>query len=257
MTGRGKSANDGFHEELRWVRVPEGAQRSRSRGTPGYDRDLLRDQSRNLLGPTESRPADRQKALRSHGRVTPPADLRQQAVDVVIDTAIATLTPYVQRAVEYGVDSGVDGVMRLVSWAKRSVAERKSAAGPYAADELAAVQVDHEVPAPGSDLKRVAQAVSGEEYRARLLAALAAEKYAAEEKRRLVNVYVADDALPPELQAALRIALERPASMLDPEILAIVVEFLDGSQTGGSQYVLLDVSGNERRGHELGGPAAS
>ena len=39
---------------------------------------------------------------------------------------ISALILYVKRAVECGVDSGVDGVMRLVGWAKRKVAERKS-----------------------------------------------------------------------------------------------------------------------------------
>ncbi|MBC7594286.1 MAG: hypothetical protein H7288_10150, partial [Kineosporiaceae bacterium] len=112
MTERGESASGGFHEELRWERVPDGARRSRSMRTPGYERDLLRDGSGNLLGPTESRPASIDEALRSHDRPTGRADFRQQAAEAVIDGAITALTPYVKKAVEYGVDSGVDGVMR-------------------------------------------------------------------------------------------------------------------------------------------------
>ena len=82
----------GFLKELRWERVPDGARRSRSTGTPGYDHDLLRDRSGNLLGPTESCPADMDGALRSHGRATGRADFRQQAAEALIDAAISALT---------------------------------------------------------------------------------------------------------------------------------------------------------------------
>ena len=47
--------------------------------------------------------------------------------------------PYFKRAVEYGVDSGVDGVMRLVGWAKRKVAERKCPAELAEVDKTAEV----------------------------------------------------------------------------------------------------------------------
>ena len=89
--------------------MPDGARRSRSTGTPGHERVLLRDRSGNLLGRTESRPANMDEALRSHGRATGRADFRQQAAEAVIDAAISALIPYVKRAVESGVDSGVDG----------------------------------------------------------------------------------------------------------------------------------------------------
>src|SRR4051794_10576722 len=103
MTGRGGSRSGGFHEELRWQKVPDGAQRSRSTQTPGYERDLLRDSG--LLGPSESRPANIDEVLRSHGQATSRPDFRQQAAEAVIDAAITALTPYVKRAVEYGVES--------------------------------------------------------------------------------------------------------------------------------------------------------
>lgn len=253
MTTRG-NASGGFHEELRWERVPDGAQRSRSRGTPGYERDLLRDRSGNLLGPTGSRPANMDEAIRSHRGVPAGGDFRQQVAEAVIEAAITTLTPYVKRAVEYGVDSGVDGVVRLVSWAKRKVAERKSPAELAEFDEtpeaVEAEIIEDEAP-PGADLEQAIPPISGEEYRARFLAALAAERYAAEEKRRLAKVHVVDSALSPELKAALRAALERPASLLDDEMLAVVVEFLDGSRTSSGQYLLLDDDGSERLRREL------
>lgn len=236
----GSGAGDGFHEELRWQKVPNGAQRSRSTGTPGYERDLLRDRSRTMLGPTESRPATAEEVLRSHGRPTAGSDFRQQAAEALVDAAITAVTPYVRRAVEYGVESGIDGVVRLVGWARRKVAERKSPADLHEGDEAAEIVnaeivVDDES-VPGSELEEALPPITGEEYRARFLAALAAERYAAEEKRRLARVNVADDALSPELRAALRAALESPATGLDDDTLALVVEFLDGSRTSGGQY---------------------
>jgi hypothetical protein len=254
MTGRGGSANGGFHEELRWEKVPDGAQRSRSTQTPGYERDLLRDRSGNLLGPTESRPANLEEALRSRGQAAPRADLRQQVAEAAIDAAITALTPYVKRAVEYALDRSEDGVKQLVSWAKRKAAERKPPAELAEADETAEVveaEIVDDDATPGEDLEQATPPMTGEEYRARFLAALAAERYAAEEKRRLANVNVADDALSPELRAALRTALERPASLLDDETLAVVVEFLDGSRTGDGQYLLLDDDGSEHPRRQL------
>jgi hypothetical protein len=251
MTGRGGSASGGFHEELRWEKLPDGAQRSRSTQTPGYDRDLLRNRSGNLLGPTESRPASMDEVLHSHRQATARPDFRQQAAEAVIDAAITVLTPYVKRAVEYGVDSGVDGVLRLVSWAKRKVAERKSPAELAEAAEVVEAEIVEDEAPPGADVEQAVPPITGEEYRARFLAALAAERYAAEEKHRLASVNVEDDALSPELKAALRAALERPASLLDDETLAVVVEFLDGSRTSGGQYLLLDDNGAERPRREL------
>lgn len=253
MTARARDASGGFHEELRWERVPDGAQRSRSLGTPGYERDLLRDRAGKLLGPTESRAANMDEVLQSRGP-TARADFRQQAAEAVIDAAITALTPYVRRAVEYGVDSGVDGVIRLVDWARRKIAQRRPPAElakvPKTTEVVDAEIVEDEAP-PGADLEQAIPPITGEEYRARFLAALAAERYAAEEKRRLANVNVADDALSPELQAALRAALERPASLLDDETLAVVVEFLDGSRTSGGQYLLLDDDDSETLRREL------
>lgn len=254
MTGDDGHASGKFHEELRWERVPDGAQRSRSTGTPGYERDLLRDRAGKLLGPTESRPANIDDVLRSRGGATSRTDFRQQAAEAVIDAAITALTPYVRRAVEYGVDSGVDGVMRLVSWAKRKVNERKTStelAGLDETTEVVQAEIVDEEDAPGTDLEEPLPPMNGEEYRARFLAALAAERYAAEEKRRLANVSVADDALSPELRAALRAALERPASLLDDETLAVVVEFLDGSRTSTGQYLLLDDEAAQELRREL------
>ena len=244
----------GFHEELRWEKVPDGAQRSRSTATPGYERDLLRDRSGKLLGPTESRPASVDD-LHPRSRATAGSDFRQQAAEAVLDAAITVLTPYVRRAVEFGVESGFNGVTRLVGWAKRKAAERKSPADLREVDEAAEI-VEAEIviddeSVPGSELDEALPPLTGEEYRARFLAALAAERYAAQEKRRLARVNVADDALSPELKAALRAALESRAPALDDETLAMVVEFLDGSQTSGGQYLLLDDDGSERLRRQL------
>jgi len=253
MSGGSGSPRGGSHEELRYVKMPDGAQRSRSTKTPNYESDLL-FRSGKTVGPTESRPATVEEILRSHGPAQAGAAFRQQAAEAALGAAFAALTPYVQKAVEYGLESSVKGVSRLVGWAKAKVAERKSSAelaeGEEPTEIVEAEIVDDEA-SIGTGLKEATPPITGEEYRARLLAALAAERYAAEEKRRLADMNVADDALPSELKAALRAALERPASLLDDETLAVVVEFLNGSSTGGGQYLLLDYDGAQRLHREL------
>ena len=82
--------------ELRLVRRPEGSRRSKSTGTPGAERDLLRDSTGALLGPTESFPVntdDLKKALArsdptrrgTHRQERSPG--KQMAVEVVADVA--------------------------------------------------------------------------------------------------------------------------------------------------------------------------
>jgi hypothetical protein len=122
------------------------------------------------------------------------------------------------------------GPLRERIFAKHKVAERKSPAEVAEVDETAEVveaEIVEDEAQPGADLEQAIPPITGEEYRARFLAALAAERYAAGEKRRLANVNVADDAL------------------------AVVVEFLDGSRTSGGQYLLLDDDGSESLRREL------
>ena len=111
--------------------VQEGAQRSRSTCTPGYERDLLREGgTKNLLGPTESRPADLNALRRARGGATARMDVRQQAADALIDV----LTPYLEDAVEYGVEAAGKGVVRLARWAKRKTTERRDTVANETAD---------------------------------------------------------------------------------------------------------------------------
>ncbi|AQP44935.1 hypothetical protein RPIT_09160 [Tessaracoccus flavus] len=101
-------------EELRWVRRREGTHRSESRATRGYERDLLRDDdTRNLLGPTESRPADIDEIVRSRGpvgpaRPSPGQEFRYQVGDAIMEA----LAPYIERGVDVAVDAAVLGVLR-------------------------------------------------------------------------------------------------------------------------------------------------
>lgn len=82
--------------ELRLVRRPEGSRRSKSTGTPGAERDLLRDSSGALLGPTESFPVDTEELRRvlARGEPTRPVQhsqgrspAKQMAVDMATDVA--------------------------------------------------------------------------------------------------------------------------------------------------------------------------
>lgn len=58
-----------YDEEIRVVRVPRGSKRSKSRSTPNYERDLVRDEKGNLRGPTESRALTDEELMALQSRV--------------------------------------------------------------------------------------------------------------------------------------------------------------------------------------------
>lgn len=245
-----------YDEELRWVKVPTGTHRSRSHETPGYERDLLREEGTNKLrGPTESRPADVDEIVRSR---TPDAPARPSAGEEFgrqLGDAIAdALHPYIEQLVDLGVDAAARGISNLWAWAKRKTAERRTAtSGAAAAEEPAAPAAllvteepedakEQPIDGAGTGIATPAPSMSGEEFRARLLSALAAEHYAAQQKRLLASVHVQDDALPDELKSAIKKAIEGDASSLDEHDLARVVEFVGDARTPDGEYQLVKVT---------------
>lgn len=233
-------------EELRWVRRREGTHRSSSRATPGYERDLLReDDSENLLGPTESRPADIDEIVRSRrpaapSRPTPGQELRYQLGDVIMDA----LEPHIARGVDAAVDAAVLGISRL--WRRATsgpstnkATVRKGAVQPPASEVLASAEPD------AADIKDELdgiaiqpQSMSAEQYKALLLSALLADQYAARARQMLSNVRVDDAALPAELEIAIRAALEGPTPVIDDATLARAVEILRESTASDGEFVL-------------------
>lgn len=245
------------HEELRWVLRPEGTHRSASRHTPGYERDLVReDESEKLRGPTESRPANIDEIIRSHtstapSRPTAAQDPRSPIGDALIDLLIDALRPHIDRGVNTAVDTAVLGGSKLWNWIKSRSAERRrgdnetqtsgAQLGAPAAETTADVNKET------SALAAQTPIVSADEYQAVLLSVLLADQYAARGRQLLANVRVRDDLLPAELEVALHAALKGPTSSVDEATVARVVELLGGGSTVDGGFMLVENQESDAR----------
>jgi len=232
-------------EELRWVRRQPGTQRPNSRHTPGYERDLLyEEESGELRGPTESRSANIEDIVREHSPITSTApSLGDLARFHFADIALRSLDPYIRRFVDWGVDATVEKVRDLVSWSMLKAAKHSNAGRkPFADDPATTSDAENEQSAGLHDSDETERQdnpeMSGEEYRARLLSALTAERHAEQQKQLLRNVNVSDEALPADVREAIHLALSTPAPALDEDTLALVVSFLATSSIANVDFVL-------------------
>ncbi|MFD5097889.1 hypothetical protein [Streptomyces albidochromogenes] len=220
--------NQDWH--LRYVRIPEGAHLSDSKETVGAQRDLLREDGTNkLLGPTESIPADEDALLRVHA--LSPA--QQLVAEVLKEVAREVVVPILMEVVAPAVKRNVSRMVKSLLSATRAAGDRADAA------ELA---VQPETP-PADSSKEMATAVeepqismSSEEYRESLIAVLAAEGFAARQKRMLSNAIIQDDDLSPALRSAITLVLEGNASSLDEETREEVVRFLSRARIADGGY---------------------
>ena len=217
--------------ELRLQKMPKGAHRSRSRGTPGTDRDLLRDGSNKLLGPTESRPVDMDKLREelldtSEDNVSYHSDTPEQGPDwVAIVEGALELAQVVMSSKVFQ-----EKVVPVVRRGAQSVRQRLSGkpAKTGSQNAIMAAEAAAVTARPENDLSVAAPAIrmSADEYRARLLAALRAENFAAEQKR-LLAIATVDDLMPsPELAEAIQLALTSDFSSLGDDTLRQLQQFL-------------------------------
>lgn len=115
--------SDDYFEELRVVRGPRGTHRTRSHGTPGFDRDLLRDEA-GVRGPTESRPVTAED-LRQHrvGSGPLPSSAEELARDAVYQLASAALSGLIDAVAEAAHDPAFRAAVRqwwAAMWARVS-----------------------------------------------------------------------------------------------------------------------------------------
>jgi hypothetical protein len=223
-------------EELRLVRLREGTHRPASKENPGYDRDLLRDNDGNLLGPTESRSVNIDEIIRSHVPPRPTA-AQQIASQLVIDIMDA-LRPHVMDAVDVAVDNKL-GVPKLLKWIKSKAAQRKadrSGHSPSPSTQRDVAFVDGTVDETGTlEVRKLS--VTSEQYQALQILALEADQRAAHMRQLLANVEVRDDAIPVESGASA--VLEGTASLLDEATLRRAVEQLpDGGRTVDGEFIV-------------------
>lgn len=242
-----------YEEELRWVRREKGTRRSKSRDTPGYDRELLRDgDTGELRGPSESRPADINDIVRTYGPAEPTRSTEVETFpEMLARIAIEAVAESIR---ELASDPDVREAVSLILSEKWSTVKRKSAElwrkhGIHIQSSrmVNAVPVENTEEAHavvGESIMGVTEeraVMSGEEFRARLRLALAAEEFAADQKRLLASVRIDNDALPQELQDAFQAALEGNLASLDPEVLALVMAFLVDVRSAGGEYALVRI----------------
>lgn len=227
-------------EELRYVRRREGTHRSSSRETPGYERDLLRENdTENLLGPTESRPANIDEIIRSHTHAVPPRPtVTQQVAGQVAVDIMDALRPHIMRGVDVAVDAKL-GIPKLVKWAKTKAEQRKAEVrnqSPSASARLDAVpaeatsDIDDEAGTLGAQMP----SVTAEQYQAALRSALEAEQYAAHMRQMLAEVAIRDGA-----ESATQAALEGPASSIDEATPRRAVERLGSGSFVDVKFMLV------------------
>lgn len=225
-------------EELRWVRRREGTRRSGSKETAGYDRDLLRDNGTgNLLGPTESRPANIDEIIRSHTSALPS---RPTARQVILEVIMEAAEPYIRRGVDAAFDAAVRGGSKL--W-ERAVSKRAQGTGEKSHQSSSGSAQKVPVPATAETRDEAGTlevrklSVTSEQYQAMHFSALEAEQFAARVRQLLDNVEVRDGAIPVESGASA--ALEVTASSLDEATLrCAVAQLLDGGRTVDGEFIL-------------------
>jgi hypothetical protein len=233
--------------QLRWVRVPEGTHLSDSKGSAGAERDLLReDRTNKLLGPTESVPADIDeiRGARGHEPESPRrarelspaqrarADTIVDLLEIVIDDVVV---PVVREVVVPAIRRKLSEVTKNL---RSSTKPSRGQVAPAQHDGLP----ERPRAEPSADIDVVVAkptiAVSGAEFRARLLEALAAERYAAAQRRMLASARIEDHDVSPELERAIKLVLEGNTEAVDEATLAEVAVFLRGPRFATDQREL-------------------
>lgn len=252
-----EDANEHFDEELRWVKIPKGAKRSASHGTPGYERDLLRDgETNDLLGPSESRPADPNEFdtghdddgdddshewdFRTHDasdrqHEQEPSQWAQLLADLIV---LVATDPRVEQVVRAKLSAVYDGAKSFLARRRTRRAPREATPAPWAHTHGSSV-----TPATDSETARTGpvQPISADAYRATLAAIIAAEQFAAEHRERLARVEVVDDEIPDRLAAGLRLVLDGRSAELDDELRSDLLAFLLVDEGDGDRYRLVAV----------------
>lgn len=227
-------------EELRWQKRPEGTHRSGSRETPGYDRDLLRENDTgNLLGPTESRPANIDEIIQAHTpAVLPSPTIAQQVAGQVVNGIMDALRPHIMHGVDVAVDTKL-GVPKMVKWAKNKAEQRRGEVrneSPSVSARLEAVpgEATSDIDDESGTLGVQMPSVTAEQYQAALLSAVEAEQYAAHMRQLLAQVAVRNGA-----ESATQPALDAPASSIDEATPKRAVEQLNSSGTVDVEFMLV------------------
>ena len=236
--------------QLRRVRVPQGTHFSNSKVTPGAERELLREDGTNkILGPPESFPVDEDVIYRVYAyetdsprrtnrrELSPAQQVVADAIADVLETVVReAVIPVVKEVIAPAIKRKLIGIAKRPRSTARAANRQFGTTGGVAVTAAASTDYSNEVDAV---VEEPCVSMSSTEFRERFIAALAADAFAAEQKRILSNARIEDDDLSRELKSATKLALAGNAYLLDEEALAVVAEILGISRTADGEYVLL------------------
>ncbi|WP_405472626.1 hypothetical protein [Paenarthrobacter ilicis] len=211
--------------------------------TPGAERNLLYEDGTNKLrGPAESFPVDentlremlgpvRRKGVNERG-VSPA---QAAIVDAVLDIGEAfgkeVLIPYFVEEVKPAIVNR----LKKVGDGIRSRSKRAS----EFADSSSSVVAKEAMLEEACDAEIATFSMAADEYRERLLMALAAEVCAAEERKILSNITIHDGHITPDLRRAIRLVLHEDAENVEQAARDAVTLFLLESRNFDDEYVLI------------------
>jgi hypothetical protein len=223
-------SSDGGRWEPRYVFIPEGTHISKSRGSSGRDRDLLRDDETNeLRGPAESIPADEADWLGPPAFDPPPngsRDGRNPWAEGLGDLLGELLNDLVEEHGGWGVviKRSASRVRRTTSKLSTHVRTRvRRTAGPIVA---VAPEEKDDGTATGHDLTAAPEPqfrMTSDEYRARAQMMFAADAFARQQREILANSIIENPDAPPEVLAAVqRVVLGGAAGASEAELTAVL-----------------------------------
>lgn len=213
--------------ELRAVRRPAGSHRSRSAGTVGAERDLLRDSSGALLGPTESFPVDLEELRKALTRRSPG---KRTAVDIATDVAYLVVREALAQVYHLVIVPKARAKWSALKQTRRS--ERRHVSHDASGSELIVADLG-QVDEPSTNLvsQPPTTVMSSDEFRKRFALMLAADNFAVEQRRLLSTAQICDETdPPPQLMHAMKLVLEEDTASLDDVSLQLLVDFLISSE---------------------------
>lgn len=231
--------------EIHAVRVPKGTHLSKSRATPGMNRQLLRkDDTNENLGPPESFPltqadlddlTQRRAGPPPSYQPTPYKDFAAETLHDFVRDVFARID-WDQVYEQFLEPAAIAGADRLrAGWRRRgNKAARKVTAGAPAGNaERKPGDDDRNVTVPPASENSAPVAVtelrmSGDEFRARLAGMLVADEFAKEQREILLNAVIDDQDVSAELATTLIALIERDEASLDQDGMAAVTQFLFG-----------------------------
>lgn len=190
--------------ELRAARVPEGAHRPKSKGTPGTDRDLwYTDVSNELLGPTESRGVSRKElADILAGQPSSPRAGHQSFEEWLrlLGAAAVVLTPLYVKYIHPAVTKK-----------RAELAERQRTAALNANPHQDAEP--EQQPAPVANAEPAI--MTGDEFRNLVLLTTTGQAWLEQQRDTLAQAIVVDEHLTPQLRDAINMVLAGNPDQID------------------------------------------